>query len=62
MGLGQLRALDGTTQLSAMSPSDCKPVIRVQTTPPSINILTIFFTRQHTSNNNYCKFAEMKKK
>jgi len=32
--LAQRRAPGGTTQLSAMSPSDCKPVTTVQTTLP----------------------------
>lgn len=50
VGLEQLRAPGGTTQLSAMSPSDCKPATTVQTIPPSPNTQAQFLTRKHISN------------
>jgi len=45
--LGQPRAPGGTTQLSAMSPSDCKPATTMQTTPPSTNTKAPFPTGQN---------------
>ena len=44
--LAQRRAPGGTTQLSAMSPSDCKPVTIVQTTLPHR-------THKHYSSQDY---------